>query len=171
MRATMVLLPYGSFTPSVSVSGSVRWGGSGSSITCSGGSRISQRRGRQPPRWRHQPIIWSKFSQKLHENERIWIQGGGGWGALPWRPPPLDPSMTWKGPIDLYLCHSHQAMPLELPLEMPLGNGYGTDLLAPTLSLGVNRPLDPPMTRLEILALLPTLYSHVLAIIFFNCIN
>ena len=43
----------------------------------SGGSRISQRRGRQPPRWRRQPIIWSQFSPKLHENERIWTQRGG----------------------------------------------------------------------------------------------
>ena len=49
--------------------------------------------------------------------------------------------IAWKDPIDLYLYHSHQVM----LLEMPLGNGYGTDLqvtmLAATLSLGVNRRL------------------------------
>ena len=56
------------------------------SCLLSGGSRIFQRRGRQPPRWECQPIIWSKSSWKLHENEKIWTQSGG---ARPWRPPPL----------------------------------------------------------------------------------
>ena len=42
----------------------------------SGGSRISQRRGCQPPRWGYQRIIWSNISWKLHENERIQTQGG-----------------------------------------------------------------------------------------------
>ena len=32
--------------------------------------------GRQPPRWRRQPIILRNFSRKLHENERVWT-----WGA------------------------------------------------------------------------------------------
>ena len=54
----------------------------------SGGSRISQRRGRQPPRWGHQLIIRLKNSRKLHENERIWTQRGGASLA-----PPLDPKM------------------------------------------------------------------------------
>ena len=58
---------------------------------CSGGSRISQRRWRQPPRWGRQPVIWSKIFQKLHENERIWIQKGGGASLAP----PLDPPMPW----------------------------------------------------------------------------
>ena len=43
----------------------------------SGGSRISQRRERQPPRWGRQPIIWSNISRKLYENKRIWTW----WGA------------------------------------------------------------------------------------------
>ena len=41
----------------------------------SGGSRISQRR-RQPETGVYQPIIWQHFCQKLHENERIWTDGG-----------------------------------------------------------------------------------------------
>ena len=48
--------------------------------------------------------------------------------------------VAWKGSIDLYLYHSHQAMPLELLLKMPLENGYVTHLQAATLSLGTNRP-------------------------------
>ena len=57
----------------------------------SGGSRISQRRGRQLPMWGHQPIIWSKFSRKLHENERIWTQRRGRASLVP----PLDPPMPY----------------------------------------------------------------------------
>ena len=46
-------------------------------IVCSGGSRISTRRGRQLPGGA--PIYnFDKFSQKLHEIERIWTPGGGG---------------------------------------------------------------------------------------------
>ena len=41
----------------------------------SDGTRISQE-GRQPPRWAHQPIILQNFDRKLHENERIWTEGG-----------------------------------------------------------------------------------------------
>ena len=37
-----------------------------------GGSRISQTRGRQPPRWGHWPIIWPNISRKLHDNETNW---------------------------------------------------------------------------------------------------
>ena len=55
----------------------------------SGGSRISQRGVRQLQRWGHQPIIFAKFPQKLHEIEEIWTERGG---ARPWRPP-LDPPM------------------------------------------------------------------------------
>ena len=51
----------------------------------SGGSSISQRRGRQPLRWDRQPIIWLKSSSKLHENERIWTQRGGGVPGAPLR--------------------------------------------------------------------------------------
>ena len=50
---------------------------------CSGGSRISSRWGRQPSGG--QP---SKFSQKLHEIERILTPGG-----VP--PTPLDPPLHW----------------------------------------------------------------------------
>ena len=32
--------------------------------------------GRLPHRWGSQPIIWSNFSRKLHENERNWTQKG-----------------------------------------------------------------------------------------------
>ena len=35
---------------------------------------------------------FAKFSQKLHEIERIWTGGGGGGGARPPRPP-LDPPL------------------------------------------------------------------------------
>ena len=47
--------------------------------TC-GGSRISPRRGRQLPRGAAN-IQFAKFSRKLHEIERIWAPGGGGWSA------------------------------------------------------------------------------------------
>ena len=43
----------------------------------SGGSRISPRRGRQLPRGAP-TYDFAKFSQKLHEIERIWTPGGGG---------------------------------------------------------------------------------------------
>ena len=56
---------------------------------CSGGSRISPRRGAPT-------YDFAKFSQKLHEIERIWAPGG----ARPSRPP-LDPplmcTMFWVG--------------------------------------------------------------------------
>ena len=44
----------------------------------SGGSRISPRRGRQlPSGGRGAPTyVFAKFSQKLHEIERIWTRGG-----------------------------------------------------------------------------------------------
>ena len=50
----------------------------------SGGIRISQRRGRQTPRWVRQPIIWSKFSQERMKMKEFVPRGGG---TQPWRPP------------------------------------------------------------------------------------
>ena len=44
---------------------------------CSGGSRISPRRGRQLSGGGRQHTIFAKFSQKLHEIERIWTPRGG----------------------------------------------------------------------------------------------
>ena len=70
---------------------------------CSGGSRISHRRGRQPPMWGRQPIIWSKISRKLHENERIWTRGGRIPGA---------PLRSANGPCDGLICFLR-----ELPLK------------------------------------------------------
>ena len=32
--------------------------------------------GRQPLVWGQKPIIWQDFCQKLHENERNWIEKG-----------------------------------------------------------------------------------------------
>ena len=59
-------------------------------IDISDGSRISSRWGREPSggggAWTHN---FAKFSQKLHEIERIWTPGGGGRGVRP--SPPLDP--------------------------------------------------------------------------------
>ena len=48
----------------------------------SGGSRISPRRGRQLPGGA--TYDFAKFSQKLHEIERIWVAG---WDTRPSRPP------------------------------------------------------------------------------------
>ena len=45
---------------------------------CTGGARISPRRGRQlPGEGGRQHTIFAKNSQKLHEIERIWAPGGG----------------------------------------------------------------------------------------------
>ena len=52
----------------------------------SGGSRISPRRGRQLPKGAP-TYDFAKFSQKLHEIERIWTRGGAS------LPPPLDPPL------------------------------------------------------------------------------
>ena len=52
--------------------------------TSSGGSRISSRRGRQLPGGGVPTYNFAKFSQKLHEIERIWTPEG----AHPSRPPP-----------------------------------------------------------------------------------
>ena len=56
----------------------------------SGGSRISPRRGCQLPGGAP-TYEFAKFSQKLHEIERIWTPGGG--ARVP-RAPPLDPPMV-----------------------------------------------------------------------------
>ena len=63
-------------------------------IICSGGSRISLRRGRQLPRGRQHTILpnFAKFSQKLHEIERILAPGEEGHASLV---PPLDPPLIW----------------------------------------------------------------------------
>ena len=50
-------------------------------IMSSGGSRLSQRGVRQPRRW-GTPTYLTNFSRKLHENEEILAEGGGG---RPWR--------------------------------------------------------------------------------------
>ena len=52
---------------------------------CSGGSRISPRRGRQLP-GESPTYDFAIFSRKLHEIERTWAPS---WGARPSRPPPL----------------------------------------------------------------------------------
>ena len=49
---------------------------------CSGGSRISQRRGRQP-------IIWPIFAKNCMKMKKFWARGG----ACPSRPP-LDPPLV-----------------------------------------------------------------------------
>ena len=49
------------------------------------GSRVSQRRGRQPQMWGRQPIVLVNFLPKLHENE-IWTQRGA---PVPGIPPHL----------------------------------------------------------------------------------
>ena len=54
------------------------------SLVCSGGSRISSRRGRQLPRGAP-TYDFAKFSQKLHEIERISTPGGGREGRAPLR--------------------------------------------------------------------------------------
>ena len=59
----------------------------------SGGSRISPRRGRQLPRGAP-TYDFAKFSQKLHEIERIWPPGRRTSLA-----PPLDPPLEIKGLI------------------------------------------------------------------------
>ena len=51
--------------------------------------------GRQPPKWGRLPIIWSKISWKLHENERIRTPEGG---RASLAPPPLrsaNVNFTW----------------------------------------------------------------------------
>ena len=50
----------------------------------SGGSRISPRRGRQLPGGTP-TYDFAKFSQKLHEIERIWTPGGGDFPRAPLR--------------------------------------------------------------------------------------
>ena len=55
----------------------------------SGGSRISQRRGRYPQKGGAPTYYLVNFSRKLHENEEILGQRGG---ACPSRPP-LDPPL------------------------------------------------------------------------------
>ena len=55
-----------------------------------GGSRIPCRRGRQPSRGGRQHTIFVKFSEKLHEIEKILGRRGG--GALRVRPP-LNPPL------------------------------------------------------------------------------
>ena len=60
----------------------------------SGGSRISPRRGRQLPRGAP-TYDFAKFSQKLHEIERIWAPRGGRASLAPPLDPPLE-IMAWK---------------------------------------------------------------------------
>ena len=83
---------------------------------CSGGSRISSRRGHQP--FQRVPTYnCAKFFQKLHEIERIWIPGG--------RPKCyyVDPPLA---------CHSaHQKRSKVPPVNV---------MVAVTESFGVNRP-------------------------------
>ena len=55
---------------------------------CSGGSRISPRRGRQLPRGAP-TYDFTKFSQKMHEIERIWTPGGGACPKFYYVDPPL----------------------------------------------------------------------------------
>ena len=55
----------------------------------SGGSRISQRRGHQLSRG-GATYNFAKFSQKLHEIERIWAPRGEGASLAPPFDPPLD---------------------------------------------------------------------------------
>ena len=50
----------------------------------SGGSRISERTGRQPQRWRRQPIISANFPPKLHEHEKNLDLGTRVPGGPPW---------------------------------------------------------------------------------------
>ena len=60
-------------------------------VVNSGGSRISQGRGAPTTKVGAPPIIWSKNSRKLHENEIIWAQREG--RASPVLPSP-DPLMV-----------------------------------------------------------------------------
>ena len=60
------------------------------STICSGGSRISPRRGHQLPLG-VPTYDFAKFSRKLHEIEGFWMPGGGGGGRI--SRPPLDPPM------------------------------------------------------------------------------
>ena len=61
----------------------------------SGGSRISPRMGRQLPGGPTYDFV--KFSQKLHEIERIWWTPGGGASLepLPLDPPLMALAHTW----------------------------------------------------------------------------
>ena len=70
---------------------SVQYGVGAPSRGCSGGSRISPRRGRQLPRGAP-TYDFAKFFRKLHEIERIRTPGGGGRASLA---PPLDPPLGW----------------------------------------------------------------------------
>ena len=58
-------------------------------IKFSGGSRISPRRGRQLSRGGAPTYDFVKFSQKLHEIERIWTPGGGAHPKFYYVDPPL----------------------------------------------------------------------------------
>ena len=54
----------------------------------SGGSRVSLGGGGVPTRrWGVATYDFAKISQKLHEIERIWMTGGGGWERTPLAPP------------------------------------------------------------------------------------
>ena len=61
------------------------------------------RRKCQPPRWGRQPIIWSKISQKLHENERNWTHKGD----LLHAPPPVLVDVTEGMEVQRLLHYSY----------------------------------------------------------------
>ena len=58
-----------------------------------GGSRIPKKRGPTPKVGR-QPIFVANFLPKLHENDKRFGPRGGGGGARPLHPTPLDPPMV-----------------------------------------------------------------------------
>ena len=70
----------------------------------SGGSGMFPRRGRQFQRWMWKVIIWSTFSQKVHEIERIWNpRGAQVRGATQTTPPPPHPrSANGDGNLSVY---------------------------------------------------------------------
>ena len=116
---------------------------------------------RQPPNSGQKPIIWHDFCRKVHENE-----SGSGEGACPWHSPSSIrqwPSLNFQNKWQIWFTTYNYMRDQHLTL---LGSRLTSRSKECDVNITPSHSTFSQNTKLVMVALMPTLCSHIFALFF-----